>query len=273
MAQKRSFDRVAALAAAQLIADLRLRRNGVMPPLTALPEELRPSTIAEGYRIQVAALPLIEEGLGPQVGWKIGATSPAMQARLGMLTPAAGALYRDRVLASPAAIALGDFCKLHVECEIAVRLGRNLAGRRGGHMIESVAPAVTAVMASIELAEHRFVPPLEAGMATHVADDFFSCGAIFGEEAPLAALGDPALVAGEIAVDGREAFAGHASDILGHPLNALAWLADHCAEQGTPLKAGDVVSLGSISPGIPIERACVVRVRFDGLGEAVVRVE
>ncbi len=272
MAQKRSFDRVAALAAAQLIADLRLRRNGAVPPLVSLPEELRPSTIAEGYRIQVAALPLIEEGLGPQVGWKIGATSPAMQARLGLYTPVAGALYRDGVYKSPARIALADFCLLHVECEIGVRLGRNLPGRRGGHMIESVAPAVAAIMPSIELCEHRFVPPIDAGMATHVADDFFSIGAIFGPELPLTALGDPALVAGEIAVDGQVVFAGHASDILGHPLNALAWLADHCAEQGTPLKEGDVVSLGSISPGTLIDRACIVRVRFDGLGEAVVGV-
>jgi 2-keto-4-pentenoate hydratase len=109
-------------------------------------------------------------------------------------------------------------------------------------------------------------------MATHVADDFFSVGAILGEEHPLDAIGDPRKVNGEITVNGRIAFAGHAGDILGHPLNSLAWLADHCAEQGTPLRAGDIVSLGSISPGIAIPDAGEARVRFDGLGEVVARI-
>jgi 2-keto-4-pentenoate hydratase len=273
MREQQRLDGPAIAKAARLIADLRLRRNGVKPPIASLPDGLRPQTIAEGYRIQTAARPMIAEALGGQAGWKVGATSPAMQARLGLFTPAAGALYHDRIYRSGVRLDRRDYCPLILECEIGVRLGRNLPGRRGGHLPESVAPAVAAIFASIEIVEQRFQPPLDAGMASHVADDFFSVGAILADERPLDALGDPVTVKGEITVNGKVAFAGHASDILGHPLSSLAWLADHCAEQGTALRAGEIVSLGSISPGIPIPDAGEARVRFDGIGEVIALID
>lgn len=252
--------------AARFIADLRLRRNGIAPPVDDLPADCRPEDVATGYAIQASARLLIAAGgFGEPVGWKVGATTPAMQERLGIFSPCAGTIYRGTVHHGTATLARSDYRRLMLECEIGVRLASDLPGRPGGHTIVSVAPAVAAVMTSIEIVEHRFVDPRRVSTATHVADDFFSVGAVLGEEHPPEALADPAAMPGRITVNGKVAYTGRASDILGHPLNSLAWLADHCAAVGTPLAAGALITLGSISPGAAIEEPGEVEVRFEGL--------
>lgn len=121
-------------------------------------------------------------------------------------------------------------------------------------------------MCSMEIVDRRWIDSLALGAPSHIADDFFSFGAIFGAEHPVATIDDADAVAGDITVNGTVAFAGKASDILGHPLNSLAWLAEHRVAHGSPLKAGDLVTLGSISPGIPVTEPGRVVVRFDRLG-------
>ncbi|MGN6170689.1 MAG: 2-keto-4-pentenoate hydratase, partial [Solirubrobacteraceae bacterium] len=56
------------------------------PPLEALPSELRPGTVAEGYAVQR----VVDELAGPTTGWKIAATSKAGQEHLGASGPLVG---------------------------------------------------------------------------------------------------------------------------------------------------------------------------------------
>ena len=256
-------------AAADFLADLRQRRNGRRPPIEEIPASLRPSTLEEGYAVQEAARPLIAaRGRGAPVGWKIGSTSPPMQAALGIPFPCAGTLYAGTVHRAHAAIDRRDYSKPGLECEIAVRLGADLPAAPGGHTRASVLPAVAAVMTSIEIVEWRFVdfkPSL-------VADDFFSCGCVLGPEQPPQTLAGDADIPGRFTVDGALASGGSARDILGHPLNSLAWLADHRAALGLPLRAGDLITLGSIVAALRLERSCLVEASFDGLGAVTVAV-
>jgi 2-keto-4-pentenoate hydratase len=206
------------------------------------------------------------------VGWKIGSTSPAMQAVLEIPYPCAGTLYAGTLHRGEAVADRNDYSKLGFECEIAVRLGTNLPAAAGGHTRATVLPAVAAVMTSIELVEWRFIDFKHAGVPSLVADDFFSCGCVLGPEQPPQVLAGDADIPGRFTVDGSVACAGTARDILGHPLNSLAWLADHAAARGTPLRAGDIVTLGSIVAALRVDRPCRVEASFDGLGAAAVEV-
>ena len=47
-----------------------------------------------------------------------------------------------------------------------------------------------------------------------------------------------------VRADGTELDRGKGSDVLGHPLAAVAWLAQDMARQGLALEPGDLVSLG-----------------------------
>jgi 2-keto-4-pentenoate hydratase len=73
-------------------------------------------------------------------------------------------------------------------------------------------------------------------------------------------------------VDGALRGEGHGRDLLGHPMEALAWLADSGAAHAFGgLRVGQVVFLGSVTPPIWLEGPCAVRVEFDGLGAAELR--
>lgn len=260
-------------ASADFLADLRQRRNGRVPPIESIPAEFRPQTLDDAYVIQEAARPLIAaRGRGAPIGWKIGSTSPPMQAALGIPFPCAGTLYANTVHRGETTMVLGDYSRPGLECEIAVRLGSGLPARTSGHDRASVLPAVAAAMVSIELVEWRFVDFKAAGVPSLVADDFFSCGCVLGPECAPDLLAGDADIAGRFTLDGAVASSGNARDILGHPLNSLAWLADQAAGRGTPLRAGEIVTLGSIVAALRPDRPARVEASFDGLGAAAVTV-
>ena len=61
---------------------------------------------------------------------------------------------------------------------------------------------------------------------------------------------------------------GFGRDILGHPFEALAWLATNLARRGRPLPAGTFVTLGSVVATIWVTAGDEVEIEIDGLGEA-----
>ncbi len=262
-------------AAASLLADLRLRANGRDAQLDELPEDCRPQTLDDAYAIQDALRALLaERGLGDPVGWKIGCTTPVMQAYLSIPHPCAGTLYRTTLYDGQATLRAADFFQLGLECEIAVRLAADIDARAGGHDADSVAPAVGGVMASVEIVDHRFRDFETASTASLVADDFFSVGCAIGAARPLEALGDLSALTGGFRIDGASPEQeGQGAAILGHPLNALAWLADHLASRGGHLKAGEVVTLGSVVKTIYPRAGNSIEARFEGLSPVTLRID
>ncbi|MFP6704856.1 MAG: hypothetical protein VCE75_02175 [Alphaproteobacteria bacterium] len=61
---------------------------------------------------------------------------------------------------------------------------------------------------------------------------------------------------------------GAGGDILGHPLNALVWLANMRTARGMPLRQGEFVTLGSLVQTVWIEAGDEVIAEIDGLGRA-----
>ena len=64
---------------------------------------------------------------------------------------------------------------------------------------------------------------------------------------------------------GRELATGRGSALMGNPLNVLLWLVESLKEQGKKLKRGDIVSVGSITPVVPVEGKGAIRAVYRGL--------
>ena len=254
-------------AAADLLADLRLRANGRDAQLPDLPEGLRPDDMDDAYRVQEALRGrLAKRGLGPVAGWKIGCTSPVMREYLGVPHPCMGTLYAKGVQRGTARLRHADFFRPGLECELAVQLRADLPAREGGHDAGSVRPAVAGAMTSVEIVDERFEDFRRAGAASLTADDFFSAGCVLGADRPITVLPDLATLEGGFRVNGAKPEAtGTGAAILGHPLAALAWLADLRAAQGAPLREGQVVTLGSVVKTIHPGPGTVVEAVFTGL--------
>ena len=77
-------------------------------------------------------------------------------------------------------------------------------------------------------------------------------------------------ITGTLFIDNKEHSRGIGADILGDPMEALAWLANHRAGLGKPLRRGDFVLLGSVTQTIFIEESAFVEVDLEGLGKASV---
>ena len=73
-------------------------------------------------------------------------------------------------------------------------------------------------------------------------------------------------------INGEEVGHGHGADALGHPLSALAWLANSLLRRGRMLRAGDVVLTGSIVATKWLQPGDEMTTIIDGLGEARLKV-
>jgi 2-oxo-3-hexenedioate decarboxylase/2-keto-4-pentenoate hydratase len=237
------MDRAAILAAAERLAEGRLRRVA----MEGLPDALRPADEAEAYRVQAALHDVLAAaGLGAIAGHKIGCTTAVMQAYLRIANPCAGGVLAPTVHHRNAVLPHAGFVRVGVECELAVRLGADLPARGTPHDRASVAPAVEAVMASIEVVDDRWADYPSIDTPTLIADDFFGAGCVLGEPVRDWRGLDLQGLGGHMAINGEVVGRGHGRDILGHPLEALAWLANSMIGRGATLRAGELVTLGSL---------------------------
>ena len=228
--------------AAGLIARCRLERS----PLAALPELCRPTDEAAAYRIQEQLHAMLSAaGRGLLGGYKIGCTTPIMQRYLGIDQPCAGGIFADTIHPDNAQLRHRDYQRPGVECEIAVRLGAPLAAADAPYTSATVAPAIAAVMAAIEIVDDRYVDYETLGAPTLIADDFFGAGCVLGPPVQDWRSLDLTGIAGTMAINGNTVGNGVGGDILGHPFEALAWLANNRAAFGG-LAAGTIVMLGSV---------------------------
>lgn len=241
------------------------RRAGVK--LARLDDAIRPATIDDGYRVQDEVHRLLTgAGWGPVAGHKIGATTPVMQQYLMVEHPCAGGIFASTVHRSGATVPHGRFRRVGVECEVAVRLGRDLGPAGAPHDRTSVARAVDSYMPAIELVDDRYIQWQTAGTPTLIGDDFFGAGSVLGDPVATARAPDLETAPGRAMLNGAEAARGVGADVMGHPLEALAWLANSFASRGRTLRAGEFVSTGSLVKTLWLEPGDHVAIEIGGLG-------
>ena len=248
--------------AAQIVAAA--RKN--LEPLAALPQQLVPDSIEDGYRIQSEVHRLLATGLGPWIGYKIGCTSDVMQKYLGIPHPCAGGVHARGAHRSGVVLKAADFVRVGVECEIAVRLAKDLEPSGTPFTRDSVADSIECYLPAIEIVDDRYVQWETLGAPTLIADDFFAAGIVLGQAVARSAVPDLLEVEGRAVINGREAGRGTGADVLGHPHDALAWLANHLASQDTTLRAGEIVMTGSLVKTVWLAAGDEATMEFSGLG-------
>ncbi len=241
------------------------RRRARLEPL---PPALRPDNIGEAYAMQEALQQLFTPDRGAVVGYKIAITTPVMQRLMGIDHPCGGAIFASMVHESPARLSCADFVNVAVECEIAVRLGADLPAGRA-YDRASVAVAVDACMAAIEIIDDQNADYKQADALNLIANNAWNGGVVLGPPRSDWQRLDLAALAGRMLINGTSVGGGVGADVLGHPLAALAWLANAMVERGRPLRAGMVVSTGSIVSTKWPKPGDAVIAEIAGLGEAV----
>ncbi len=258
-------------AARRIFEDHRGKRD-----LTGLPEHLRPRDLTEAYAVQDRLHEhYLARGEGPLAGWKIALTTPVMQRLVGVDHPCEGGIFAARLYHRTATLAHADCVSLGVESEIALSLDRDLGADGMPYDRETVADAVAGAMAAIEIVDTRnadFGAADAIDAALLIADNAMNFGAVVAEPADGWRRRDLAALAGRMIINGEEVGHGVGADALGHPLAALAWLANSLVRRGRMLRAGDVVLTGSIVATKWLKPGDEVATIIDGLGEASLKV-
>lgn len=230
-----------------------------------LSDSERPIDTNAGYAIQEA----LHDQLGVTVaGFKIGCTTAVMQKFLDIDQPCAGRILETDVHTSPASRPHASFHRVGVECEIAVRLRQDLPPQKTPYDRRSVADAVATCMAAIEIVDDRYVDYRKLNAPTLIADDFFGAGCVLG--AAHSRWDDLAEVSGTMFLNGEPIGSGTGAQVMGHPFEALAWLANTLASRSQALSANDIVLTGSIVETHWVNAGDHIKVSIGGLGDAEV---
>jgi len=217
-----------------------------------LPADLAPRDAGEAYAIQSEYVGMRAESLGQVTGYKIALTTTAMRAMVGMNDSIAGDMLDKTILRSGsntgARVRAADYVRLLVEFEIAVELAEDLPAIGAPYDRKRVAQAVAAVMPALELADDRNADysTLPGNALMMIADNAWNEGAVLGNPVRQWRDIDLAALQGVATINAANVGAGHGRDVMGHPLDALAWLANHLAARGLGLWRGDVVITGSL---------------------------
>ncbi len=260
--------------AARVLVDARTGRRTLDVPLTdevglslddayAVQRELTALRLARGERV---------------VGWKLGYTSAAMRAQMGVDAPNLGPLTDAMLLTGPDVSAPADVGPVRgssptalqprVEPEIALLLARPLDP---GCTVDDVLAACAAAYGCLEVVDsvwsgYRF------RLEDNTADGSSAAWVVLGGRLPLDDLPD---VVVRLLVDGEPIAEATGAAAGGHPAVGVAWLAAEVGRRyGRGLEAGDVVITGGLTAAHPLDVGSVVTAELTSSGARVaVRVE
>ncbi|RID99823.1 2-oxopent-4-enoate hydratase [Simplicispira hankyongi] len=225
-------------------------------------------TIEDAYAIQQRMMARRLQAGERVVGKKIGVTSAAVMNMLGVYQPDFGWLTDAMVYNEGEAIAASTLIQPKAEGEIAFVLKKTLKGP--GVTAADVLAATEGVMACFEIVDSR-IQGWKIKIQDTVADNA-SCGVfVLGDrlvdprDVDLVTCGMVLEKNGEIVATGAGAAA------LGHPANAVAWLANTLGAHGIALEAGEVVLSGSLAIMVPVVAGDNLRVTIGGIGGCSVR--
>ncbi len=219
-----------------------------------------PSTMTEAMQVQAA----VAEALGAEVGgWKVGFSPEG--------TPFAAPLFSAYMEKTGAHLPMRHGGVWGVEPEIAVRLGRDLPPRPGQpYSRAEIMDAIAAVLTGIEIVGSRIVDHDSAPFPVRIADNFLNAGYVAGAELAEWRHLDLTRLRATLTIGGKavhDAAGGHPN---GDPLKPLEDHANAQCDRLGGLKAGQIVTTGSLCGLVKVPEPGAVVAAVEGIGEAQV---
>lgn len=239
------------------------QRAPIGPPSAQWPE----LTVDDAYRIQMLNVQR-RLGEGRVVrGHKVGLTSEAMQAMLGVSEPDYGHLFDDMFVSDGGSVSASRFCTPRIEPEVAFVLGRPLRGPNCRP--EDVLAATEYVCPALEIIDSRVVD-WRITLADTIADNASSGGVVLGEERSAPGEFDLRDIDVSLTKNGETVASGSTGAVLGDPAMAVAWLVNTLHGYGVQTEPKHVVLPGSCTRAVDVAAGDTVRAEFAGFASVSV---
>jgi 2-keto-4-pentenoate hydratase len=242
---------------AELLAGARIQRTRLT--------DLRVGTMEEAYAArELVVQRWIAHYGGRVLGYKIACTNTSAQRYLSVDSPFYGNLLTALSYESPVRLKAGDFFMRVMEAEFGFLMGRDLSP--GPHTRDEIADAVEGVVPGIEIVDSRYTSWTTMGAAALIADNACHGAWVKGKLVRDWRGIDLASQAVRLIVNDKVVATGSGAAVLGHPLNALEWLAGKLGSHGLGLSAGDYITTGVTTDTYMAEAGDRVRAEFGLVG-------
>lgn len=197
-----------------------------------------PLSLEEAYAVQAASMGRRYARGEKRVGLKMGFTSRAKMAQMGIEEMIWGRLTDGMMVDDGDRISIARYVHPRVEPEIAFLLKEPLPGKVS--LVEA-ASALAGVAPALEIIDSRY-ENFKFSLTDVVADNSSSSGFVIGAwHDPAQGLANLGMI---LEIDGQARQIGSSAAILGNPLRSLVAAARLADAAGEPLCAGDIVMAG-----------------------------
>ena len=226
---------------------------------TAVDQLAEEVDVATAYKIQALSMARRMTRGERRLGIKMGVTSRAKMAQVGVTEMIWGMLTSDMLIPDGGKLDMSRFIHPRAEPEIAFLIGKPLSGPVTS--LEAFA-AIDGIASAIEVIDSRF-RNFKFRITDVIADNSSSSAFVVGPwNAPDT---DVANLGMSLEFNGRSVGTGSSAAILGHPLRSLVEAAAILARYGEGLQPGDILLSGSATAAEPLRKGTRVRVRVEGM--------
>ncbi len=243
------------------LADGYIKEYTVKPP----PEGL---TMEEALLVQKEFIQQIGRAYGQAVGYKVGLTNRRVQERFGIDEPVRGFILERMLRRSPATVPFGFGTRLMMEGDLIVEIKDESINR--ATTIEEALKGISRVIPFVELPDLLYEEGTRLNAPLVVAINVGARLGVIGEPIEVEPTKEwlERLSSFRVALydqRGEKVAEGTGANVMDHPLNVILWLARSLKKQGKKLKRGDIVSVGSITPLLPVKERGTVKAVYRGL--------
>ncbi|MDM5196699.1 fumarylacetoacetate hydrolase family protein [Fictibacillus enclensis] len=246
-----------------VLADQLYQAEANRVPINPLTLEHPDLTPVDAYHIQLAWADRKQAEGAKVAGKKIGLTSKAMQQMLNVNEPDYGHIFDYMVLSDMTAVDTSALLQPKIEAEVAFVLSSELKGPNVH--VADVLDATAYVVPSIEIIDSR-IKDWKISLPDTIADNGSSARIVLGgKPTPVYGL-DLQLMGMVLEKNGKQISTGSGAAALGHPANAIAWLANKLAEFDISLKPGEIILPGAVAAAVSVEKGDIITAKFSEIG-------
>ncbi|EMI9088338.1 MULTISPECIES: 2-keto-4-pentenoate hydratase [Bacillus] len=238
-------------------------RVGILP----FTERYDNLSVEDAYNIQLEVVGRKLESGRSIIGKKVGLTSVAMQQMLGVNEPDYGHLLDDMKIESGSEVSMRSFVSPKIEAEIGFVLEQDLNGPNITYI--DVLMATKYVVPTLEIIDSRIVD-WKIKLADTVADNGSSAKVVIGHTFSSIDKVDLRTTGMTLYKNNSLIATGAGAAALGHPAQAIAWLANKLYEFNIGLKAGELILPGALSGAVSVQSEDNIRADFGLLGSVSV---
>ena len=201
------------------------------------------------------------------IGKKIGLTSDAVQAQLGVDQPDYGILFDDMEVLNGRSVSMSELLQPKAEAEIAFVLAEDLDDDR--LTIIDLISAIDYALPALEIVGSR-IKDWDIKITDTIADNASASHFVLGHSPRTLDEFDMVNTKMVMTKNAEIVSEGTGKACLGSPLNSMLWLANKMMELGNPLQAGELILTGALGPMTSVIAGDQVEAQFAGLGSVAV---